>query len=94
MITAASMAGVPLTNGFISKEMFFTELVSSLNGSALIFSTIVATLAAFLQLVIHYAWCMAYFSMVPSVRKFPTRMRTNPLGECVFLQLYSPYFVF
>ncbi|WP_267460115.1 proton-conducting transporter membrane subunit, partial [Acinetobacter sp. Colony158] len=25
MITAASMAGVPLTNGFISKEMFFTE---------------------------------------------------------------------
>ncbi|MBJ9984132.1 monovalent cation/H+ antiporter subunit A [Acinetobacter sp. S40] len=45
MITAASMAGVPLTNGFISKEMFFTELVSSLNGGVLIFSVIVATLA-------------------------------------------------
>ncbi|PPB85592.1 monovalent cation/H+ antiporter subunit A [Acinetobacter soli] len=45
MITAASMAGVPLTNGFISKEMFFTELVANLSGSALIFSIIVATLA-------------------------------------------------
>lgn len=45
LITAASMAGVPLTNGFISKEMFFTELVNSLNGGALIFSVIVATLA-------------------------------------------------
>ena len=29
MITAASMAGVPLTNGFISKEMFFTELLAN-----------------------------------------------------------------
>ncbi len=32
MITAASMAGVPLTNGFLSKEMFFTELVANLSG--------------------------------------------------------------
>jgi multicomponent K+:H+ antiporter subunit A len=31
MVAAASMAGVPLTNGFLSKEMFFTEAV---NGSA------------------------------------------------------------
>lgn len=31
MIAAASMAGVPLTNGFLSKEMFFTEAV---NGTA------------------------------------------------------------
>ncbi len=30
MVTAASMAGVPLTNGFLSKEMFFTELLSNL----------------------------------------------------------------
>ena len=27
MVAAASMAGVPLTNGFLSKEMFFTEAV-------------------------------------------------------------------
>ena len=32
MVTAASMAGVPLTNGFLSKEMFFTELLSNLSG--------------------------------------------------------------
>lgn len=45
MITAASMAGVPLTNGFLSKEMFFTELVANLSGSVLLVSAIVATLA-------------------------------------------------
>ncbi|MCW8908072.1 MAG: monovalent cation/H+ antiporter subunit A [Sedimenticola sp.] len=30
MVAAASMAGVPLLNGFISKEMFFAEAVSAL----------------------------------------------------------------
>ena len=32
MIAAASMAGVPLTNGFLSKEMFFTEAVTGTQG--------------------------------------------------------------
>ncbi|GGE69986.1 monovalent cation/H+ antiporter subunit A [Paenalcaligenes hominis] len=32
-VAAASMAGVPLLNGFLSKEMFFTEAVFSANGS-------------------------------------------------------------
>ena len=45
MITVASMAGVPLTNGFLSKEMFFTELVANLSGPVLWVSAIVATLA-------------------------------------------------
>ncbi|MGE8539092.1 MAG: hydrogen gas-evolving membrane-bound hydrogenase subunit E, partial [Acinetobacter sp.] len=45
MITAASMAGVPLTNGFLSKEMFFTELVANLSGPVMVGSAIVATLA-------------------------------------------------
>lgn len=45
MITAASMAGVPLTNGFISKEMFFTELLANLSGGYVILAAIVATLA-------------------------------------------------
>ncbi|MEN3979685.1 monovalent cation/H+ antiporter subunit A [Acinetobacter sp. CWB-B33] len=45
MITAASMAGVPLTNGFLSKEMFFTELLRELSGPILIGSAITATLA-------------------------------------------------
>ncbi|WLF83818.1 monovalent cation/H+ antiporter subunit A [Moraxella sp. ZY210820] len=45
MITAAAMAGVPLTNGFLSKEMFFTELLANLTGGALYLGAIVATLA-------------------------------------------------
>lgn len=45
MITAASMAGVPLTNGFLSKEMFFTELLANLSGGVGIFAAIIATLA-------------------------------------------------
>lgn len=45
MITAASMAGVPLFNGFLSKEMFFTELLANLSGPVVMISAIVATLA-------------------------------------------------
>jgi multicomponent K+:H+ antiporter subunit A len=45
MITAASMAGVPLTNGFISKEMFFNELLANLSGGYVVLAAIVATLA-------------------------------------------------
>ena len=45
MITAASMAGVPFTNGFLSKEMFFTELLANLSGPVLIVAAIVATFA-------------------------------------------------
>jgi len=45
MITAASMAGVPFTNGFLSKEMFFTELLADLYGPVMVLSAIVATLA-------------------------------------------------
>ena len=33
MVAAASMAGVPLTNGFLSKEMFFTEAVTGTSGA-------------------------------------------------------------
>ncbi|QIB32723.1 monovalent cation/H+ antiporter subunit A [Ancylobacter pratisalsi] len=35
MVAAASMAGVPLLNGFISKEMFFAEAVANHTGSLL-----------------------------------------------------------
>ena len=45
MITAAAMAGVPLTNGFISKEMFFTELLANLSGGYVVLAAVVATLA-------------------------------------------------
>jgi multicomponent K+:H+ antiporter subunit A len=45
MVTCAAMAGVPLTNGFLSKEMFYTELVASHSGIWLSIMVILATLA-------------------------------------------------
>lgn len=45
MVAAASMAGVPLTGGFISKEMFFTEAVTGTAGWAHIVMPIAVTLA-------------------------------------------------
>lgn len=45
MITCAAMAGVPFTNGFLSKEMFFTELVASQTGVVLAIAVTLATLA-------------------------------------------------
>jgi multicomponent K+:H+ antiporter subunit A len=35
LVAAAAMAGVPLLNGFLSKEMFFEETLSAHNGAAL-----------------------------------------------------------
>ncbi|MCZ2935950.1 hypothetical protein NYY85_18950, partial [Acinetobacter baumannii] len=32
-VAAAAMAGVPLLNGFISKEMFFAETILASNGN-------------------------------------------------------------
>ncbi|MEB3753229.1 monovalent cation/H+ antiporter subunit A [Acinetobacter sp. MD2(2019)] len=45
MVTCAAMAGIPLTNGFISKEMFFTQLLQHLSGYALIFGLLIATIS-------------------------------------------------
>lgn len=44
-IAASAMAGVPLTNGFISKEMFFTEIVSYFSGGQFLLAITVTTLA-------------------------------------------------
>ena len=70
MVTAASMAGVPLTNGFLSKEMFFTELLSNLSGPMLICSAIVATLAGI-------------FAVAYSVRLVHGVFVDGPLGKQV-----------
>lgn len=45
MIACAAMAGVPLTNGFISKEMFFTQLLANHSGLGLMLVASIATLA-------------------------------------------------
>lgn len=65
MITAASMAGVPLTNGFISKEMFFTELLASLSGSTVIFASIIATLAGIFAVSYSIRLVHGVFLMAP-----------------------------
>ena len=50
MVAASSMAGVPLLNGFLSKEMFFTEtLHQSVFGSLSWLLPILATVAAMLS---------------------------------------------
>ncbi|MPW45696.1 monovalent cation/H+ antiporter subunit A [Acinetobacter guerrae] len=78
MITAASMAGVPLTNGFISKEMFFTELVSSLSGGALIFSVIVATLAGIFAVSYSIRLVHGVFFDGPVGEKVPNKEAHEP----------------
>ena len=45
MVAAASMAGVPLTNGFLSKEMFFTEAVAASTGMGAWVVPVMVTLA-------------------------------------------------
>lgn len=68
MITAASMAGVPLTNGFLSKEMFFTELLANLSGPVMVISAIVATFAGI-------------FAVAYSVRLIHGVFFDGPLGK-------------
>lgn len=68
MITAASMAGVPLTNGFLSKEMFFTELLANLSGPVMILSAIIATFAGI-------------FAVAYSVRLIHGVFFDGPLGK-------------
>ena len=45
MVAAASMAGVPLTNGFLSKELFFTKAVVGTEGVWSVLVPLVVTLA-------------------------------------------------
>lgn len=70
MVTAAAMAGVPLTNGFLSKEMFFTELLANLNGPVLVLAAIIATFAGI-------------FAVTYSVRLVHGVFFDGPLGEQV-----------
>ncbi|WP_312087188.1 monovalent cation/H+ antiporter subunit A [Acinetobacter variabilis] len=70
MITAASMAGIPLTNGFLSKEMFFTELVANLSGPVMIGAAIAGTLAGI-------------FAVTYSIRLVHGVFFDGPLGQQV-----------
>ena len=46
-ISAAAMAGVPLLNGFLSKEMFFEETLAAQRGLSIdILPTVLAVIAS------------------------------------------------
>ena len=68
MVAAASMAGVPLTNGFLSKEMFFTEAVV---GTAGIWSWVVPALVTL----------AGVFSVAYSLRFVHDTYFNGPLGD-------------
>ena len=78
MITAASMAGVPLTNGFLSKEMFFTELVANLSGPVLLVSAIVATLAGIFAVVYSIRLVHGVFFDGPIGKDVPNKEAHEP----------------
>ncbi|WP_062035159.1 monovalent cation/H+ antiporter subunit A [Acinetobacter sp. BMW17] len=81
MVTAASMAGVPLTNGFLSKEMFFTELLSNLSGPVLICSAIVATLAGIFAVAYSVRLVHGVFFDGPVGKQVPNKdAHEPPLG--------------
>ncbi|ENW26295.1 MULTISPECIES: monovalent cation/H+ antiporter subunit A [Acinetobacter] len=78
MITAASMAGVPLTNGFLSKEMFFTELVANLSGPVLVGSAIVATLAGIFAVTYSIRLVHGVFFDGPLGKQVPNKNAHEP----------------
>ncbi len=85
MVAAASMAGVPLTNGFLSKEMFFTEAVV---GTAGIWSWLVpaaVTLAGIFSVgyslrFVHDTYFNGAYGEVPKPRAGPPQARLSPSG--------------
>ncbi|UIZ57918.1 monovalent cation/H+ antiporter subunit A [Acinetobacter sp. SCLZS86] len=78
MITAASMAGVPLTNGFLSKEMFFNELITNLSGPVLLVSAIVATLAGIFAVVYSIRLVHGVFFDGPIGKDVPNKEAHEP----------------
>ncbi len=78
MITAASMAGVPLTNGFLSKEMFFTELLANLTGPVMIGSAIVATLAGIFAVAYSIRLVHGVFFDGPLGKNIPNKNAHEP----------------
>ncbi|MGQ9723998.1 MAG: monovalent cation/H+ antiporter subunit A [Tepidimonas sp.] len=68
MVAAASMAGVPLTNGFLSKEMFFAEAVAGTSGAWGWLMPVAATAAGI-------------FSVAYSLRFVHDTFFNGPLGD-------------
>jgi multicomponent K+:H+ antiporter subunit A len=88
-VAAAAMAGVPLLNGFLSKEMFFSESITAGNATGLSFTLpIVATLAGVFSVAyslrfIHRVFFGPLSQDLPRTPKEPTRGMLLPSAVLV-----------
>ena len=93
IVAAASMAGVPLLNGFVSKEMFFAETVNhpaftEVNWLLPLFSTIAGVLAvAYSSRFIHDIFFNGSPVNLPKVPHEPPRWMRLPIEILVVLCL-------
>lgn len=79
VIAAAAMAGVPLTNGFLSKEMYFTEAVARFAGAG--------GLAWAVPLVVTLAGA---FSVAYSLRLVHDTFFNGPAGDRFHAHVHEP----
>ncbi|WP_458094362.1 monovalent cation/H+ antiporter subunit A [Roseomonas sp. WA12] len=92
LVAAAAMAGVPLLNGFISKEMFFTEALTASSSPSLLHSVLpLAALAASVLAVayslrfIHGAFFGPDTDDLPRTPHEPPQWMRLPVEVLVFL---------
>jgi multicomponent K+:H+ antiporter subunit A len=103
MVAAAAMAGVPLLNGFLSKEMFFEESILAGHQSGLRFTfPAIATLAgvfsvAYSARFIHQVFFGKLSPQIPRVPHEPTRGMLVPSAllvvACVLVGVFPGYTV-
>lgn len=82
-VAAAAMAGVPLLNGFLSKEMFFAEAVNATNGGAL---DSVIPLVAVIAGAFSVAYSLRFITQVffgPPTHQLPRTPHEPPLQMLV-----------
>jgi multicomponent K+:H+ antiporter subunit A len=92
-VSAAAMAGVPLLNGFLSKEMFFEETLSARHGAALdLLPPVVALVATVFSVVYSLRFLGAVFygrphGELPRRPHEPPVWMTAPIGLLALLCL-------
>jgi multicomponent K+:H+ antiporter subunit A len=89
MVAAAAMAGVPLLNGFISKEMFFAEAIETHSGSIVdrllpVFATVATALSVLYSIrFIHQAFFGPPSEGLPKTPREPPIWMRVPIGALV-----------
>jgi multicomponent K+:H+ antiporter subunit A len=92
MVAAGAMAGVPLLNGFLSKEMFFAETLTSGSGVLPVLLPLGATIAAIFSVAystrfVHDVFFNGAPKDLPKVPHEPPRFMRVPVELLVFLCL-------